>query len=110
MYTKSLIQLQLEKEELMESFYEDLKELVNKYNIEENVFAIGPRGTEEVTEGYFVEDKIYDDLYEAVKASNGIIKINNSKRFTTGRLVETLTECDMEADVFDVYSMKYVQE
>ena len=67
MWTKSYIQLQVEKIEERAIFAKDITKILEKYQIKDGVFGIKNKNTYELAKGYFVETKSFDDLNDLIK-------------------------------------------
>lgn len=109
MNTKSTIQLIAEQVELNNKFFENLSELVSKYDIKNNVFACDQHGNAaELKEGYFGQVKEYDSLKEVRKEFNmylqGIRVCEN--KFYVGNLYDKLSNVKEEV----IYDLKNYQK
>lgn len=104
MYTKSLIQQKLEKIHILESFKNELSEMMDRYIIEDAFFGISNKGLYEATRGYFITSKEYDSLDEAVRdmSTNQFIHVLENKKFVVGDVVSQLSSCPDSSHVYDV--------
>lgn len=111
MNTKSNIQLIIEEQNIKNFFKQALSRLVESYNVEGNVFAIDhQRKPVELTNGYFVEEKTYDNLNDCVNEmkTNQAVSINEDK-FILGNIRQTLNECEEGKKVMDIEYLKYIR-
>ena len=112
MYTKSIIQQTVEALQVKDSFRIAIEQLMDKYTIEESVFVFKNGMLHEAIEGYFEVDKEYTTISEAISNCNlntmGIRVINN-QTFVTGNLKRTISECNSEAQVFDLDKLENVR-
>ena len=109
MNTKSNIQLIIEEDNIKSRFKSALARLVEKYEIQGNVFALDLRKNPvEVSEGYFVEEKTFDNLDDCIKEMNltQAVSINEDK-FILGHVEQSLSLCK-EGKVLDITFLKYV--
>ena len=104
MYTKSTIQQIIETLHRKNSFRYAIESLMNKYNIEDSVFVFKNDSMKEVVEGYFVTEKEFDNVAEAISNCDidtmGVRVIGNT--FQIGKIHATISECDSEKHVFDL--------
>lgn len=100
MLTKSKIQLIQENEERVTSFREAINNLMDKYMIEDNIFAFEGLQLMEVTKGYFEVKNEYNTLKEAlqeIKADSRLcIRVKENNKFFTGYMRQYLSECKGE--------------
>lgn len=110
MTTKSKIQLIKESIEIKEAFKNRINELMEKYNIVDNIFVSKSGKTFEALDGYFVINNEYESFDEAMKDfDNGMaIRIENNEKFTTGQLYEHLTDCPENSKILDINAEQYV--
>lgn len=106
MYTKSKIQLIREAIAIASNYRERLENLMEKYTIEDSVFAYNGEVLE-VTQGYFVVKSTHTDLKEAIRECNGDflnngIRIINNKEFVVGEIRKKFMDCDKESKIFDI--------
>ena len=97
MLTKSKIQLIREDFETLNDFQNGLKNLMEKYNIQDSIFGYSNNGVYEVSNGYFEVIKECDTLGDAVRECYGsldkkAIRIINNK-FEVGELHSLRSEC-----------------
>jgi hypothetical protein len=112
MYTKSLIQQHLERINLLETFKQDVNELMDKYIIENSVFGMNYNGrAKEMVAGYFVIDESYDSLNDCMKGlkNNQYIQIVNNNEFITGNIEYNLFNCPQDKKVLDLETLNYVR-
>lgn len=113
MYTKSIIQQNVEILKAKNNFRTAMESLMDKYTIEDSVFVGYKTGDiYEATNGYFVVDNEYDNLQEAVSAcniSNMCVRIMGNEKFQTGSLHTALNECDTTKNVFDLSRLETVR-
>lgn len=111
MYTKSLIQQNIEVIRAKDNFRSAIEQLMEKYNIEDSVFVIKNGFMHEVVEGYFVTENEYSSLSEAVSACNintmGVRVIGNS--FQVGKIYSRLSECEDNKKVFDLKRLEDIR-
>lgn len=108
MYTRSLIQQQIERENRAFQFQEGLEKIMEKYNIKDSVFCDAKTGIVEVVKGYFVEAGTYDNLEDAIKHSAGCVRIQDNHAFTVGAVYESLTKCPEGSKILDLDTLEYV--
>jgi hypothetical protein len=97
--------------EAMTQYKESMQDLLNKYNIEDSVFAYVNGQVYEVTKGYFEVISEHDSLTGAINNSNlntGIRVINNQK-FEVGRICQALRECQETSRILDINTLKNVR-
>lgn len=114
MLTKSKIQLVREKFESLNNFQDRLKELMEKFNIEDSIFVYKNNSVFEVTNGYFEIIKEYDNLADAMREciidlNNVGIRIKNNQTFIAGYIRKSLTECVEKSSVMDINSLSYIR-
>lgn len=81
--------------ETKSEFKDGLNNLMEKYNIEDSIFAFSNGTVNEVCRGYFVESNEYEDLNEAINNMadlNQCIRIINNEKFVLGSVYTTLNE------------------
>ena len=114
MYTKSLIQQHREILNIKESLVDNLNELMDKYNVVDNIFKINERlSPTEVESGYFVPSATFDTIEEAVKNMDVVkdsVRIQYNKLFTVGRTFKMLSECSDYPQIFDIKSSQNVRQ
>lgn len=112
MYTKSLIQQHLERIELLESFKQDVNELMDKYIIENSVFGMNYNGrAKEIVTGYFIVDESYENLDDCIRGlkNNQYIQIEGNNKFSTGSMEYNLFNCPQDKKVLDLETLNYVR-
>ena len=104
MYTQSLIQQRLNWIHTLESFKNDLNDMMNKYIIEDAFFGISNNSLYEATKGYFVNVKEYTSLDEAVREMkpNQLIHVLENKTFIVGDAISSLSESSEDAHIYDI--------
>lgn len=109
MQTKSNIQLIQEKIELKRNFKEGLVNLMEKFNIPNNIFVIRNGKLTEASKGYFEIVSDYNSIEEAISninpATQGIRIINNEK-FQIGNIHKYISECEDTSNVLDLDVME----
>lgn len=111
MNTKSYIQKVIEETERKDQFRTQLTALVEKYDVQGNVFAMGYRGGYvELVQGYLCEEKTFESLSECVREMkpNQAIRINEGS-FILGTFYNALSECK-EGKVLDIERLQYIRE
>lgn len=109
MYTKSKIQLINEALMLKSNFKEGLENIMEKYQIEDSIFAFDNK-VKEVTNGYFSIDNEYANLHEAVSNCNIFmqgIRIINNEKYQVGSIFNMLSECPSGKQILDINSLEY---
>lgn len=112
MYTKSIIQQTVENIKAKECFRSALENLMEKYNIEDSVFALKNGFLHEATTGYFVLENTYDSIADAISDCNidsMCLRIINNTSFQIGKLYNTLSECKGDKKVFDLDRLEEVR-
>lgn len=104
MFTKSLIQQQMEVIEERTNFEAQLNELLEAYNVEDSIFHQTSKGMEELTNGYFCEKSKFETLHEAIRemTNNQAIRIIENQEFILGDIHYSLTNCMDSEKVYDV--------
>ena len=110
MWTKSMIQMIRESCEVMSDYHKQLNDLMEKYNIEDNIFIYRNGVINEVRKGYFEVYNTYNTLNEALKGCNGQfnsmgIRISDNQSFQVGYVREFLSECSEDSVVLDINNM-----
>ena len=109
MQTKSNIQHIVEKVKFLEKFEDELNSLQEKYIIENSIFTMGNE-LMEVVKGYFVVDKEFDNLHEAIKSminKGNAIRITENK-YAIGNIYKTLSEYPENSKIYDIVKAKIV--
>lgn len=112
MYTKSIIQQNIEIINAKNEFKDTLKTLMEKYHIVDCVFAYSKNGVKEVVEGYFAIENEYADLNEAIShcsIHNMCVRVLNNERFQVGTIHQFISECDNNKKVFDLERLEDVR-
>lgn len=104
MSQKSLIQVVLERNAMIEKLKHSINTILESYNIEGNVFGIRQGQPYEFQTGYFVVENESDSLQEAIQnmtSLNSCIRIDGNK-FQTGNVYNYITECDANKPTIDI--------
>ena len=112
MQTKSNIQLIKELITIKESAKNSLNNLMDKYTIEDSVFAFKNGIMYECTEGYFEVVSEYNTIDEAVKYADiksQSIRVINNTTFQVCNVRTILSECDTDKKVFDLNRLESVR-
>lgn len=112
MQTKSNIQLIKESIAIKEAAKTSLNNLMDKYTIEDSVFAFKNGIMYECTDGYFEVISEYDNVNEAVKnadVNSQSIRVINNTIFQVGNVHTILTECASDNKVFDLNRLESVR-
>lgn len=105
MNNKSTIQLQLDYLQSKGDFARELHSILEHYNVQDTVFEFcAHRGLHELSNGYFVESKIFDNLDDAVREmnSNQALRIVESSKFIIGDVFSSLSDCPEESHIFNI--------
>lgn len=109
MFTKSLIQQQIERENLLESFEEYMNDLMDKYTIEDGVFSMSKsNAVVEAVRGYFVENNEYDNIRKSLEDAGNAIRVINNEKFVSGTIYENLNSCPQDKKILDLQTLNYV--
>lgn len=112
MQTKSKIQLIIEKNKAKEIFGNELINLLERYNIQDNIFIYNEGKVMEFKRGYFVLDGEYNNITEALRNFDVFtqsIRIINNEKFHVGKTYNLLQECNgVEKPILDVTQNTYV--
>lgn len=108
MYTRSIIQQQIERENIQESFKNGLNNIMDKYTVENSVFGLVNGRVVEAVRGYFVEEKEYDSIDEAMNDFGKAIRIQGNKKFITGTIYESIAKCPKDQKILDLDTLEYV--
>ena len=112
MYTRSLIQQHLETLNILEVFSTNVKYIMDKYIIENSVFGSNRKGEVlEMTTGYFVEDKTFENLDDCIKnlKNNQYVQILENEKFITGEIQYSLFNCPNDKKILDLETLQYVR-
>lgn len=111
MYTKSIIQQNIELLQAKNNFRIGIEQLMEKYNIEDSVFVLKNGRLYEAVEGYFSVESDYDSLSEAISNCNiatmGIRVMGN--KFQTGTIHQRISECVNDNQVFDLDRLEAIR-
>lgn len=111
MYTKSIIQQRIEELHKKDSFRIAIENLMEKYNIEDSVFAFRNDNMREVVEGYFVPDNSYTNIAEAISncdVNTMAIRVIG-ENFQVGTVFTKISECDENKQVFDLQKLENIR-
>jgi hypothetical protein len=112
MYTKSIIQQQVELFQAKDNFRRGIESLMEKYTIEDSVFVLSNGKCFEAVDGYFAVVCEYDNLNEAISncdINTMGIRVMNDTKFQTGTLHNSITECKEDSSVFDLKRLENVR-
>lgn len=112
MYTKSIIQQQVELFNAKDKFRRGIESLMEKYTIEDSVFILNSNNLFEATDGYFALVNEYDNLNEAISncdINTMGIRVMNDTKFQIGTLHNSITECKEGSSVFDLKRLENVR-
>lgn len=112
---KSKIQMIQESIAYKHQVMESLNDLMKEFTISDNIFMCAPKNNNrypilEVTNGYFEILNEYNDLNEAMinfEPNTQGIRIINNEKFQIGYLKYTLSECNKEHKIIDLYCGNY---
>jgi hypothetical protein len=97
MWQKSAIQQINERQNILYKFKVSLNSLLEKYNIQDNIFGIAVDGQlYDITEGYFVGAPTeYASLDEAIQNmdSGSCIRIVENNKFVLGKVYSSFNDC-----------------
>lgn len=107
MQTRSNIQLLQEQLAFKSNFKDAIINLMERWNIKDNVFAFDNNSLSEVSQGYFEITGEYDNLNEAISnmAPNQGIRIMNNSKFYTGNRMQFISQCNDISKVIDLTVM-----
>lgn len=110
MFTKSIIQQTVESMQMKNNFKSAIEQLMERYNIEDSIFAFKNGLMQEVVDGYFVVENEYDNLNAAISECNintmGIRIINNT--FQVGTIHTKISECATDKPIFDIKKLESI--
>lgn len=111
MNTKSKIQLVIEEDNIKSNFKRSLEHLTESYTIKGNVFTVDGWNPVELSNGYFVEEKEFDNLNDCINEmkTGQAISIQENK-FVLGNIKKHLSECENDKKVLDISYLQYVRE
>ena len=103
MNNKSNIQLQLECLQEKSNFSRELRRILEQYDVQDTVFG-SQRGLHELSTGYFVETKTYDNLDEAVREMKigQALRVVESSKFIVGDVYARLSDCPEDQHIFNI--------
>ena len=112
MYTKSIIQQNVEALRAKDNFRAAIERLMEKYNIEDSVFVLKNGFLHEAVEGYFATtESEYDNICEAISACDintmGIRVKGNT--FQVGKIYNRISECNSYDKVFDLKRLEDIR-
>ena len=115
MYTKSLIQQQMELEAAVFEMKNFIKGIDNKFDVEDAVFGFDPftRKLDEITEGYFGVINTYDTIDEALRNLDSInqclhiVRTENGHTYTVGTVAAHISDLT-EGQVMDIETLKEI--
>jgi hypothetical protein len=109
MNNKSIIQLQLESIQSKSKFEQDIKDILEHYDVKDCVFGVN-EGAYEMTNGYFIPLCTYDNLTEAVREmnTNQAIRIVENEDFIVGDVYKCLSDCADNKEVFNIEFLENV--
>jgi len=111
MWTKSAIQMQIESIQERAKFASDINKLLESYRIDDGVFGVSHNNTYELSRGYFVEDKTFDDMATLIKEMNQTsqaVRITGGK-FILGTVYESLADTPEDKPVFSIEFLEDVK-
>ena len=111
MWTKSAIQMQIESIQERAKFASDINRLLENYRIDDGVFGISHGNTFELSKGYFVEEKSFEDMSTLIKEMNQstqAVRIKEGK-FILGNVYECLSDTPDEKSVFSIEFLEDVR-
>lgn len=111
MFTKSIIQQTVEAMQLKSDFIVALENLMDKYYIEDSVFVLKNGSLREVVEGYFVTEKEFDNINEAISecdVTNMGIRVMRDT-FQIGTIQSKISECAPDKKVFDLKRLENIR-
>lgn len=111
MYTKSIIQQNVEALRAKDNFRAAVEQLMEKYTIEDSVFVLKNGFIHEVVNGYFEVDQEFDNISKAISACDintmGVRVVKD--RFYTGKIHNRLSECAADKKVFDLSRLEDIR-
>ena len=105
MQTKSNIQLILEETERKNGIYKILSNLLEKYNINDNIFSCKNNIVYEVSSGYFtpIKEGELKDLVSEMQTNQGIRIIKD--KFYLGNLYENISQVEDINNMIEIKSI-----
>ena len=108
---KSTIQTTFEKGTELGLFKTSLRKLSESYEIVESVFGIVGEKPSELMGGFIELDKEYNSIDEALdhvyENTQGVYVVS-PEQVITGKIRQTLSQCESTANVLDISTMKMV--
>lgn len=113
MYTKSIIQQEMESIEHVNKFFENLKELTDMFVVENSIFIPKNNTMCEATAGYFCIDGEYnslDELKSNYNLNSPYVRVINNSVFQCGNVYNRLNECKSEShkSIYDIRAQKII--
>lgn len=104
MYTRSIIQQHLDQINILNILQESLQDFMETYTIKDGVFGLFRDKLYELTCGYMLSENTYDTLEDAIHnmSINGVIRIEENKKFTVGSVYSRLSDCPENCTVLDI--------
>lgn len=107
MNTKSQIQLIRENLEMKSNFKNAIENILEKYNIKDNIFTWNGWLTEP-TRGYFVVNEEVEDLNEAISKGDAIRIIENNK-FQAGIIYFNINDCPKDKTIINIENLQEIK-
>lgn len=104
MNTKSYIQLQVESIEERGKFAKDITNILEKFKIIDGVFGVANNRTFELSTGYFVEEKTFENIFDLIKEMDQktqAVRITENK-FILGNIFSSLSDINTEKNIFSI--------
>lgn len=104
MWTKSFIQQQVEAIEERTRFANDINKILESYTIEDGVFGISRGNTYELSTGYFVPVKEFNNINDVIREMdqyNQAVRIVENK-FILGNVYNALSEIKNGENIFSI--------
>ena len=109
MYTKSKIQVLNEAIRVRNEFKDALNDVMDKFVVEDAIFAYHNGRVVEVVDGYFCPQNEYKDLYEAVSSGiNKGVRVINNETFVSGDIYEMLCMCPEGSKIVDIKTLNEI--
>lgn len=109
MYCKSKIQQQIELIEERVAFANSINDILEHYTVEDGVWGVANNRTYELSRGYFVPQKEFNTVNEAIKEMDQrkqAVRIHEGKCIL-GDVYQCLTDTPDDAQVF---SIEYLED
>jgi hypothetical protein len=115
MYTRNLIERQMEREAAVYELKKFLKSIDEKYDIEDAVFGFDPfhRKFDEIVEGYMGIANTYDNIDEALRNIDSIdeclhiVRTEDGHTYTVGTISTHISDLT-EGQVMDIETLKEI--